>query len=84
MNDKERRYQKALIQMRLACDEELRRFQAGVTPDPGLIVTMTTGEVGLALKALKAWAMTPICQDCGMRHAPDRIEQCIEGHGAAE
>lgn len=23
----------------------------------------------------------PVCQDCGMRHAPDDKAACIEGHG---
>ena len=25
--------------------------------------------------------MIPVCQDCGMSHAPDDTAACIEGHG---
>ena len=75
MTEAERRYQRALLDLRIACDEELQRHQAGRSPDPGLIVTMAMGEVRLAFDGLKTW-------DCGYcRDRPTRLVPCPECGG---
>lgn len=37
--------------------------------------------VAEALEPARRILATPICQDCGMRHAPIDKAACIEGHG---